>query len=130
MLSNLAEMDLENREVLALRPWERFPEVELIALAELNAIVATTAAATASAPLDTSRIDPRLLKNLPPDLRATLTWDADNADIDLWVTDPNGERAFYGHALTHQGGRLSRDITSGYGPEEFRCATPSRASTR
>jgi hypothetical protein len=99
---------------VARRQWPRFPEIELIALAELNAIVATSAV-----PIDTARIDPRLLKNLPLDLRATLSWDADNTDIDLWVTDPNGERAFYGNPLSYQGGRMSKDITSGYGPEEF-----------
>ena len=48
-----------------------------------------------------------------------LTWDADNTDIDLWVTDPNGEKAFYGNRLTYQGGRMSLDFTGGYGPEEF-----------
>ncbi len=102
------------REVV-VRPWHgRFPEIELITLAELNAIVATC-----GQKLDVSRIDPRLLKNLPLDLRAVLTWDADNTDIDLWVTDPNGERAFYGNRLTYQGGRMSLDFTGGYGPEEF-----------
>lgn len=100
-------------EVL-LRPWPRFPEVELIALAELNAIVATQGRG-----VDTSRIDPRLLRNLPLDLRAVLTWDTDNTDVDLWVTDPNGEQAYYGNALTYQGGRMSRDATGGYGPEEY-----------
>jgi Ca-activated chloride channel homolog len=83
-------------------------------LAELNSIVTTT-----KEKLDTSRIDPRLLKNLPLDLRVILTWDADNTDIDLWVTDPDAEKAFYGHRLTHQGGRMSLDFTGGYGPEEF-----------
>jgi len=97
------------------RPWHgRFPEVELIALAELNAVVANS-----TRRLDTSRIDPRLLRNLPLDLRAVLTWDADNTDIDLWITDPNGEKAFYGNRLTWQGGRMSADFTGGYGPEEF-----------
>jgi Flp pilus assembly protein TadD len=101
-------------EVVA-RPWHgRFPEIELIAAAELNALVAT-----AAAPLDTSRFDPRILRNLPVDLRVVLTWDADNTDIDLWVTDPSGERAYYGNPLTWQGGRMSRDFTGGYGPEEF-----------
>jgi hypothetical protein len=72
-----------------MKPWNaRFPDIELIALAELNAIVAT-----AGAPLDTSCLDPRLVRNLPLDLRVVLTWDADNTDIDLWVTDPNGEKA-------------------------------------
>ena len=109
---------------VVLRPWDaRFPEIETIVLAELNAIVATS-----GVPLDTSRIDPRLLKNMPLDLRVIMTWDADNADMDLWVTDPNGEKCYYGHALTYQGGRLSRDFTQGYGPEEFslRKATPGK----
>jgi len=101
-----------------LRPWPRFPEVELIALAELNAIVFRHGQGRGPA-LDTSRIDPRLLRNLPLDLRAVLSWDTDNTDVDLWVTDPNGEPAYYGNALTHQGGRMSRDATGGYGPEEF-----------
>lgn len=97
------------------RPWHgRFPEVELIALAELNAVVASAAPKA-----DVSRIDPRLLRNLPVDLRAVLTWDADNTDIDLWVTDPNGEKAFYGNRLTWQGARMSADFIGGYGPEEF-----------
>jgi Flp pilus assembly protein TadD len=102
------------REVVD-RPWNaRFPEIELVALAELNAI-----AATATQALDLARIDPRLLRNLPLALRVVLTWDADNTDIDLWVTDPNGERAFYGNRLSYQGGRMSPDFTGGYGPEEF-----------
>jgi tetratricopeptide (TPR) repeat protein len=102
------------REVVE-RAWNgRFPEIELVALGELNAIVATS-----PQPLDTRGIDPRLLRNLPLALRVILTWDADNTDIDLWVTDPNGERAFYGHRLTYQGGRMSPDFTGGYGPEEF-----------
>ena len=111
------------REVV-VRPWHgRFPGIELITLAELNAIVATSADA-----LDTRGLDQRLLKNLPLALRVVLTWDADNTDIDLWVTDPNGERAYYGNRLTYQGGRMSQDFTGGYGPEEFslRHAKPGR----
>ncbi|MEP7156360.1 MAG: VIT domain-containing protein [Betaproteobacteria bacterium] len=109
-----AQKAIDSLYEVVIRPWHnRFPEIELITLAELNAIVANTAA------LDTSRIDPRLLKNLSLDLRAVLTWDADNTDIDLWVTDPNGEKAYYGNQLTHQGGRMSMDFTGGYGPEEF-----------
>lgn len=104
-------------EVVA-KPWnDRFPDIELIALGELNAIVARSAAA--NRPLDTAAIDPRLLRNLPLDLRVVLSWDADNTDIDLWVIDPNGEKASYANTLTRQGGRMSRDFTGGYGPEEF-----------
>jgi tetratricopeptide (TPR) repeat protein len=112
---------------VASRPWDtRFADIDLIALAELNALAARTPG------LDTARVDPRFLRNLPLDLRAVLAWDADNTDIDLWVTDPNGERAYYGHRLTWQGGAMSRDFTGGYGPEEFslRHAKPGRYEVR
>jgi len=112
---------------VAARPWDgRFAEIDLIALTELNAIAARTPG------VDLSRVDPRLRHNLPLDLRAVLAWDADNTDIDLWVTDPDGEKAFYGHRLTRQGGAMSRDFTGGYGPEEFslRKAKPGRYEVR
>lgn len=97
------------------RAWDpRFDQVELVALNELNAIVATS-----PRPLDTAFIDRRLLRNMPLDLRVVLGWDSDNSDMDLWVTDPNGEKCYYDHQLTYQGGLISDDFTGGYGPEEF-----------
>jgi uncharacterized protein YfaP (DUF2135 family) len=44
--------------------------------------------------------------------------------MDLWVTDPNGEKCFYGHKDTYQGGHMSDDFTGGYGPEEFSLRVP------
>ncbi|MEO8104261.1 MAG: DUF2135 domain-containing protein, partial [Betaproteobacteria bacterium] len=118
-----AQKSIDSLYEVVIRPWHnRFPEIELITLAELNSVIATTSALPGAA-LDTRRIDARLLKNLPLDLRAVMTWDADNTDIDLWVTDPNGEKAYYGHRLTYQGGRMSADFTGGYGPEEFSLKT-------
>lgn len=106
---------IERLYEVAARPWDsRFSEVELVALNELNAIVATSPQA-----LDTAFIDHRLLRNMPLDLRVVLGWDSDNSDMDLWVTDPNGERCYYGNRNTYQGGLLSDDFTGGYGPEEF-----------
>ncbi|MGH8106099.1 MAG: DUF2135 domain-containing protein, partial [Arenimonas sp.] len=106
---------IEQLYEVVLRPWDsRFAEIELIALAELNSIVATS-----TQKLDTGNIDARLLKPMPLDLRVILTWDADNSDMDLWVTDPNDEKSFYGNKLSYQGGRMSDDFTGGYGPEEF-----------
>jgi hypothetical protein len=97
------------------KAWDdRFPEIELIALHELNAIVATC-----GGKLDVGKFDERLVQNLPVDIRVILTWDADNCDIDLWVIDPNGEQCDYSHQATYIGGRMSRDFTRGYGPEEF-----------
>ena len=100
---------------VAARDWDsRFSEVELVALNEMNETIATS-----PKPLDTDFVDPRLLRNMPLDLRVVLSWDSDNSDMDLWVTDPNGEKCFYGNRNTYQGGLLSDDFTGGYGPEEF-----------
>ncbi|MBI3269939.1 MAG: DUF2135 domain-containing protein [Planctomycetes bacterium] len=62
----------------------------------------------------------------PLDVKVTLTWDTDASDVDLWVTDPTGEKCFYEHKETAIGGRLDIDVTDGYGPETFTlpCAVP------
>jgi Ca-activated chloride channel homolog len=52
-------------------------------------------------------------------LRVVMSWDADDTDIDLWVTDPHGDKAYYGRPLSAQGGAMSRDFTGGFGPEAF-----------
>jgi Ca-activated chloride channel family protein len=98
--------------------WDsRFADADLIALAELNAVVAE--AERAGKPVDVSAIEPRLLKNLPLDVRVVLAWDADATDVDLHVIDPNGDEVYYGRNLSYQGGTITRDATGGYGPEEF-----------
>ncbi len=95
--------------------WDgRFPEIETIVLGEINAIIQQS-----KMKLETDFMDPQLLKNLPVDLRIIIDWDADNMDIDLWVTDPFGEKCFFSHPSTEIGGKMSRDFTRGYGPEEF-----------
>jgi len=65
------------------------------------------------------KVDPRLIKLLDVDIRIVMTWHADMTDIDLWVTEPSGEKAFYSHSQTAIGGSVSRDFTQGYGPEEY-----------
>ena len=95
-----------------------FPGIEVIVLTEMNAVIAETSEPD-SEKLDLRRIDPRFLSNRPLDLRVVLTWDADDTDIDLHVVDPNGEETFFSHPLSYQGGRVSPDNTTGYGPEEF-----------
>ncbi|MCK5075462.1 MAG: DUF2135 domain-containing protein, partial [Calditrichia bacterium] len=97
------------------RQWDdRFPNIELIALHEMNAVIATC-----KDQLNLRKIDKRLLKNLDVDIRVVLNWDADNCDMDLWVIDPNEEKCDYSHQRTYVGGRMSDDFTQGYGPEEF-----------
>ena len=98
--------------------WDRFDEIEVIALMELNALWADF---TRRFSADPARFpaDARLQKLLDLDTRIVLTWDADMTDIDLHVIEPSGERAYYGHNRTTIGGLVSRDFTQGYGPEEY-----------
>lgn len=99
-----------------LKKWDnRFEGIELVALNELNQILV-------QAPkkgVDTSMIDPRLIKQLDLDIRIVMSWDADLTDIDLHVIEPNGEEAYYENDLTNIGGLVSDDFTQGYGPEEY-----------
>ena len=69
--------------------------------------------------LNTSKIDRRLIYNMPVDVRVVINWNKKNTDIDLWVTAPNGEKCFYSHPSTSAGGRISNDFTNGFGPEQF-----------
>jgi Ca-activated chloride channel homolog len=56
---------------------------------------------------------------MPVDTRVVLNWNMNDTDIDLWLTDPNGEKCYYSHKTTAIGGRISDDFTNGYGPEQF-----------
>lgn len=104
--------------------WDsRFADIDLISLVELNALIAKH-----PTKIRVTQYDPRLLAHYPVGLRTVLSWDADNSDMDLWVTDPNGERVYYGHKRSYQGGRISNDFTGGYGPEEFVLRTPMKGT--
>jgi len=101
------------------RRWERAPDLEIVALMELNRVLARAerrgwAEVAAAAP-----VDPRVKKLLDLDLRVSLSWDVDMTDVDLHVREPTGEEAYYGHRETRLGGLVSQDVTQGYGPEEY-----------
>ncbi|MEZ0228755.1 MAG: DUF2135 domain-containing protein [Planctomycetota bacterium] len=61
-------------------------------------------------------VDPR---SVEVDLRVVLTWDANDCDVDLWVTEPSGNRVWYSASRSPSGAWFSRDFTQGYGPEEI-----------
>jgi tetratricopeptide (TPR) repeat protein len=91
---------------------DRFEGMHLVSLVELNAIMTRHR-------VRPSGFDQRFAGNLDCDARIVLTWDSNDSDMDLWVTDVLGERCSYAHNRTRSGGRMSDDFTNGYGPEEF-----------
>ncbi len=52
-------------------------------------------------------------------LSATLTWNIDQSDLDLYVTQPDSETSWYSNLSTSIGGRLDVDNTRGFGPENY-----------
>lgn len=109
---------------VATRDWHgRFPDIELIALHELNDVL-TQAARGEKLGLDRLGIPAELLDPVAVGLRVVLSWDADNTDIDLWVVDPSGDKAIYSQPRTRTGGHMSRDFTGGYGPEVYSIRRP------
>ncbi len=104
-----------------------FEGIEVIALMEANALIPRIEAVGGKWSLD-----PRLVARLDADARIVIAWTAADADIDLWVDEPNGERVMYNRPLSSSGGRISNDMTDGYGPEEYaiRRAPPGTYSVR
>jgi tetratricopeptide (TPR) repeat protein len=97
------------------KSWDnRFPEIEVLTAVEINNLITLS-----GNKVDLHSLDKRLIKEMPVDIRIVINWDSDNCDMDLWVTDPEKEVCMYDHNLTLNGGRISKDFTGGYGPEEF-----------
>lgn len=109
---------IETLYSVASGKWDfRFQDVQQIALNDMNAIIAQCRRKNIA--LKTDFIDPALIQNFDMDVRIILTWNFDDCDVDLWVTDKDNEKCYYGNKLTRNGGRMSPDFTRGYGPEEF-----------
>ena len=60
----------------------------------------------------------------PAGFRVTMTWSTSGTDVDLWVTDPDSEKCFYGNSTTASGLNLDFDDTDGYGPENITVGEP------
>ncbi|MEO6523071.1 MAG: VIT domain-containing protein [Mucilaginibacter sp.] len=88
--------------------------IQEVFLLEINRIIALN-----KGKLDLTSIPKTMIKPLPVDIRIVMDWNMNNTDIDLWVTDPNNEKCYYGHNSTEIGGRISHDMTQGFGPEQF-----------
>lgn len=54
-----------------------------------------------------------------PSTRFVLYWETDANDVDFHIRDAKGGHAYYQSMELRSGGRLYRDVTTGYGPECF-----------
>lgn len=99
-------------------PWaDAYEGIEMIALMEINrAIDQARKLGVEDFPLDK-----RLIALLDVDLRVVISWNANKTDIDLWVFEPEplGTKVFYSQPHSQIGGRISNDMTDGFGPEEY-----------
>lgn len=93
---------------------EMYDGIEEIFLTEINHIIALY-----KNKLNLKKIDKRIIAPMQAGIRVVMNWNKNNTDIDLWVTDPNGEKCLYSNSETQIGGRLSEDFTEGFGPEQF-----------
>jgi hypothetical protein len=64
-------------------------------------------------------LDERFIGLMQADVRVVVEWNTPRTDLDLWVTEPAGAKVGYSSPLSPWGGKLSGDVTNGYGPEEY-----------
>ncbi|SEL05051.1 TonB-dependent outer membrane receptor, SusC/RagA subfamily, signature region [Aquimarina amphilecti] len=103
-----------NGDLLEKDEDERFLGIEQLAYVELSRLVHKY-----KKKLKLSESTKTIFKEIPVDVRVVIDWNHNDTDIDLWVIDPNEEKGYYSNTETEIGGRLSQDMTEGYGPEEF-----------
>ena len=103
-----------NGELLEKDQEERYYGIEHIAFVELTRLVAKY-----KKKLKLTKAQKNSFAEIPVDVRVVIDWNHNDTDIDLWVFDPHEEKAWFKNTKTEIGGRMSEDLTEGYGPEEF-----------
>lgn len=98
-----------------------FPSMESISRTELKRL-----ASKYQDDLKDVTVNKELLKEETYDLRILVDWNHNDTDIDLHIVDPNLEECFYSHPNTKMGGQLSKDMTQGFGPEQFTLANAKK----
>ena len=104
----------------------KFMSIKIVAAEEYSIFIAADLSGGAKPALTTflkGRSSQLSLPNITGKLRVTLTWNTDATDIDLWVTDPLGQKCYYQNKTLNSGGQLLEDLIDGYGPERFEAKT-------
>ncbi len=63
-----------------------------------------------------------ILEDMPADssdIVILISWNTDNTDVDLHVLEPTGEDCYYANRHTKIDGKLTIDVTGGFGPEMY-----------
>jgi uncharacterized protein YfaP (DUF2135 family) len=99
----------------------RYPARQRLAqiYAEMRRSAVAAGQSAAAGELDQSIAALDIKGGVQNDIKIYLTWDTDRSDVDLWVTNPAGEKIFYSHKKGKFGDALYDDVTTGYGPESF-----------
>jgi hypothetical protein len=110
-------------ELALVGGWDlRFGDYREIAAIDYMRFLKTTRIdALADPQIARSRLE-QLRSQLPIEqagLLVVMTWNTDQTDVDLHVREPSGTEVFYSHPKSLAGGRLTRDVTTGYGPEMY-----------
>jgi tetratricopeptide (TPR) repeat protein len=106
---------LDNYYKVIRNTWDnRFEGIKSVVFNEFNNLISVH-----RSKLSLMLVDGRFIFPMPVDVRIVLGWSADSTDIDLHVTDPLGEKCYFSHKETYTGGKITDDMTGGYGPEEF-----------
>ncbi|WP_458626362.1 VIT domain-containing protein [Winogradskyella sp. PC D3.3] len=105
-------LNIVNGDLLAKDEEELYYGIEQIAYVELCHLVNTNNSMR-------SRELRNIYKSIETDIRVVVDWNHGETDLDLYVTNPANEIVYYGHDTSKFGGRLSEDLTDGYGPESY-----------
>jgi hypothetical protein len=96
------------------------PDILVVLVTEINRLIAKNPR------LNTSMLNDCMIKTVPVatpvpvDIRVVINWNMREADVDLFVKDPNGEECGKNiSSKTSIGGRLNGVVWGGNGPEQF-----------
>jgi Flp pilus assembly protein CpaB len=113
-----------NYELVLARKWDRHAQVAEAGRQHYVQCLRRLLGGATLSELQRKAVEGRLATLAPGvpravDLQVTLHWNADDIDIDLWLTGPERERTWFQQKETKSGGHLFWDETRGYGPELF-----------
>jgi hypothetical protein len=115
-----ARADTERAVELLYKASTQLFDVQATGVEEVTLMEANAAAAKLKRMGGSSRvINEKLADLLDADVRVVMEWNTPRTDLDLWITEPNGEKVGYSTPASSWGGKLSGDVTNGYGPEEY-----------